>query len=160
MSADPATSSSPRLNYREASPAAYNAMIALETAVRKAGLEPSLLELVKLRASQINGCAFCIDMHVSDAKKKGESDRRLHLLPVWREVPHFYSARERAAMAWTESLTLISETHVPDDVYALVSNEFSEAELTNLTLAVVAINGWNRFSITFRAMPPPLETQA
>lgn len=160
MSSTPSEHAAPRLNYRDASPAAYNAMVALETAVRKAGLEPGLLELVKLRASQINGCAFCIDMHVSDAKKKGEDDRRLHLLPVWREVPDFFSARERAAMAWTESLTLISENHVPDDVYAQASQEFSETELTNLTLAVVAINGWNRFSISFRAAPPPLEKQS
>jgi len=159
MSSDSATSAVPRLSYRDASPAAYNAMIALETSVRKAGLEPSLLELVKLRASQINGCAFCVDMHSSDARKKGEDERRLHLLSVWREVPSFFSPRERAALAWTESLTLISENHVPDDVYAQVSQEFSETELTNLTLAVVAINGWNRFSISFRAMPPPLEKQ-
>jgi AhpD family alkylhydroperoxidase len=160
MSADPATPSSPRLNYREASPSAFTAMLALETAVRKTGLDPVLLDLVKLRASQINGCAYCIDLHANDAKKKGENDRRLHLLPVWREVSHFFTPREQAALAWTESLTLISETHVPDDVYARASKEFSEAELTNLTLAVVAINGWNRFSITFRAMPDPLEKQS
>ncbi|MEZ0275724.1 MAG: carboxymuconolactone decarboxylase family protein, partial [Roseimicrobium sp.] len=154
------TPSSQRLQYRDASPAAMSAMLALETAVRKAGLDPILLDLVKLRASQINGCAYCIDLHAREAKQKGENDRRLHLLPAWREVPSFFSPRERAALAWTESLTLISENHVPDDVYAQASQEFSETELTNLTLAVVAINGWNRFSISFRAMPDPLEKQA
>lgn len=135
-------------------------MLALETAMRKTGLDPLLLDLVKLRASQINGCAYCIDLHSREARNKGENDRRLHLLPVWREVPSFFTPREQAALAWTESLTLISENHVPDDVYAFVSKEFSETELTNLTLAVVAINGWNRFSISFRAMPDPLEKKS
>ena len=127
-------------------------MSALEIASRKLGLEPALLELVKLRASQINGCAFCVDLHTRDARAAGESDERMHLVCVWHEAPVF-SPRERAALAWTEALTRIADTHVPDDVYELAKSEFSEAELVNLTLAVVTINGWNRFAVSFRAVP-------
>src|SRR5690242_19342049 len=121
----------------------YQAMLALETYVRKSsGLEASLLELVKMRASQINGCAFCLDMHSKDARAAGETEQRLYLLNAWREAP-FYTDRERAALAWTEALTLVSETHAPDEIYEAARQQFSEEELVNLTMAVVAINGWN-----------------
>jgi AhpD family alkylhydroperoxidase len=139
----------PRLDYEHASPNAVKAMYNLQAAVNRSGLEHSLQELVKLRASQINGCAYCIDMHSKDAKARGESDERLHLLPAWREAPH-YTPRERAALLWTETLTRIADRGVPDEVYDQVSQEFSEEELTNLTLAVITINAWNRFAISFR----------
>lgn len=141
-----------RIDFYKASPDALKAMIALETAVGKLGLEPSLLELVKMRTSQINGCAFCLDMHSADARKGGEDERRLYTLSAWRETP-FFSAREQAALAWTEALTLISQTHAPDDVYAQLSAQFSESEMANLTLAINAINSWNRLAIGFRKMP-------
>jgi AhpD family alkylhydroperoxidase len=130
------------------------AMIALEAAVQATGLDAALLDLVKLRASQINGCSYCIDMHTRDARKKGEAERRLYLLQAWRETP-LYTERERAALAWTESVTLVAATHVPNDVFELARAQFSEAELVNLTLAVVAINGWNRFAISFHMTPAP-----
>ena len=114
------------------------------------GLEASLLELVKMRASQINGCAHCLDMHSKDARAAGETEQRLYLLNAWREAP-FYSARERAALAWTEALTLVSESQVPDTVYEEARRHFSEQELVDLSLAIVAINGWNRLAIGFRA---------
>ena len=141
-----------RIDFYKASPDALKAMIALETAVGKLGLEPSLLELVKMRVSQINGCAFCLDMHSADARKGGESERRLYTLPAWRETP-FFSAREQAALAWAEALTLIAETNAPDDVYAQLSAQFNASEMANLTLAINAINSWNRFAIGFRKMP-------
>ena len=141
-----------RLNPQKASPEIYKAMFALEAAVKATGLESSLLDLVKLRASQINGCAFCIGMHSKDLRAAGETELRLYLLDAWREAP-FYSDRERAALAWTEAVTLITEGHVPDDVYEQARRSFSDDELTKLTLAVVAINAWNRFSIAFRAIP-------
>jgi AhpD family alkylhydroperoxidase len=128
------------------------AMFGMETYVRQSGLEPSLLELVKTRASQINGCAYCLDMHTKDARAHGESEQRLYALSAWRETP-FYSERERAALAWTEAVTLIADGHVPDAVFEEVRPHFTEEELVNLTLAVVAINGWNRLSISFRAVP-------
>ncbi|GHO98239.1 alkyl hydroperoxide reductase AhpD [Reticulibacter mediterranei] len=131
---------------------AYRAMFRLEQTVKNSGLEPSLLELVKLRASQINQCAFCIDMHTKDARAAGETEQRLYLLSAWREAP-FYSERERAALEWTESLTLIANNQVPDEIYERVAPHFTEEELVNLTLAVVAINGWNRFAISFRSEP-------
>jgi AhpD family alkylhydroperoxidase len=142
----------PRLDYTKASPHALKAMYALQAAVNSSGLEKPLMELVKLRASQINGCAFCIDMHFREAQSAGESPQRLYLLDAWREAPA-YTERERAALAWTEAVTLVSASHVPDEVYEEARKHFSETELVNLTLAVVAINGWNRFSISFRAMP-------
>jgi len=142
-----------RVDYQKASPKALQAMYGLETAVRSSGLERPLLELVKLRASQINGCAFCIDMHTREAHEAGESHRRLHLVGAWREAP-FFTARERAALAWTEAVTRVADSHVPDDVFEQASQEFTETELVNLTLAVVAINGWNRFAISFRVPPP------
>jgi len=143
----------PRFDALKASPAAYQAMLGLETHVRKsAKLEPSLIELVKMRASQINGCAYCLDMHSKDARAAGESEQRLYLLNAWREVP-FYTDRERAALAWTEAVTLVSEDHVPDAVFEEARQRFSEEELVNLTMAIVTINGWNRLSIAFRAVP-------
>ena len=140
----------PRIDHRKVAPRALQAMLTLQAYVNGSGLEPSLLELIKMRASQINGCAFCLDMHSKDARAAGESEQRLYLLDAWREAP-LYSARERAALEWTEAVTLVREGHVPDDVYRSVREHFSEEELVNLTLAVVAINGWNRVSIAFRA---------
>jgi AhpD family alkylhydroperoxidase len=138
-----------RLNYGKAAPAATRAMYAVQKYVDECGLEHSLMELVKTRASQINGCAYCIDMHTKDARAQGETEQRLYGLSAWHEAP-FYTDRERAALAWTEAVTLISETHVPDDVYAQAQAQFTEAELVNLTMAVIAINGWNRLAISFR----------
>jgi len=140
-----------RLDYNKIAPGAVRAMYALHKYVEGSGLERALLELVKTRASQINGCAFCIDMHTQDARAGGESEQRLYALSAWHEAP-FFTDRERAALAWTESLTLISETHVPDEVFAEARAQFSEAELVNLTMAVIAINGWNRLAISFRAV--------
>jgi AhpD family alkylhydroperoxidase len=142
----------PRLTNLDAAGHAYKALQALQAAVDSSGLEKALIDLVKVRASQINGCAYCIDMHFREAKARGESDQRLYLLDAWRESPS-YTDRERAALAWTEAVTLISQTHVPDDVFNSAREHFSEAELANLTLAVIAINGWNRFSISFRNKP-------
>lgn len=142
----------PRLDYYKASPSASKAMIALESAVMNSGLEHTLIDLVQLRASQINGCAFCVDMHSSEARKRGESERRLYALPVWREAP-FYTDRERAALAWTESLTKIADTGAPDADYAFLSSQFTEEERVKLTVAINAINGWNRLAIGFRSVP-------
>jgi AhpD family alkylhydroperoxidase len=141
-----------RLDYEKASPEGYRAMLGLQRFVDNCGLEHSLLELVKMRASQINGCAFCLKMHSADARKAGESEERLYLLDAWEEAP-VYSPRERAALAWTEALTLVSETHAPDAIYEEARRHFSETELTNLTLAIVLINGWNRLCIGFRTVP-------
>jgi len=139
-----------RLDYKQASPRAFQAMLQMEHEVHKSGLEESLLELVKSRASQINGCAWCLDMHTKDARARGETEQRLYLLPVWRESP-CYTERERAALAWTEALTQLSATHdVSDDVYEQARSQFSETELVNLTLAIIAINGWNRLNVAFR----------
>jgi AhpD family alkylhydroperoxidase len=143
----------PRLNFYQAAPETIKALAALEDQVRASGLEPSLFELVKIRASQINGCAFCINMHTLDARKQGETEQRIYLLNAWREAP-VYTDRERAALAWTEAVTLVSETHVPDDVYDAARAQFSEAEMVNLTMLVGAINAWNRIAISFRAIPP------
>jgi AhpD family alkylhydroperoxidase len=142
----------PRMVYRKAAPGVYKAMLDLENNVNECGLEQPLLDLIRLRASQINGCAYCIDMHAKDLRAAGENEQRLYALDAWRETP-FYSERERAALAWTEAVTLVTAGHVPDDVYAQAREQFSEAELANLTLAVVAINGWNRLSISFRTVP-------
>lgn len=128
-------------------------MLGLEMFVRKSSkLEPSLIELVKMRASQMNGCAFCLDMHSKDARAQGETEQRLYTLNAWRETP-FFTDRERAALAWTEAVTLVSEDHVPDEIFEQARKHFSEEELTHLTLAIVTINGWNRFAIAFRAVP-------
>jgi AhpD family alkylhydroperoxidase len=142
-----------RMDFRKASPQSAKAISDLHVFVRKCGLEHALLELVKLRASQINGCGHCIDMHTKELRADGESEQRLYLLSVWRESP-FYSDRERAALAWTEAVTLISETHAPDDVYDAVGAQFSEAETVNLTMLIATINAWNRLCISFRAIPP------
>jgi AhpD family alkylhydroperoxidase len=142
----------PRLTYGDVAPGAVAAMRQLEAYVRQSGLERSLLELIKTRASQINGCAYCIDMHTKDARAHGETEQRLYALSVWRETP-LYIERERAALAWTEAVTLVGETHVPDDVYDLARRHFSPEELVNLTMAVIAINGWNRLAIAFRTVP-------
>ncbi|WP_347901147.1 carboxymuconolactone decarboxylase family protein [Pseudomonas purpurea] len=142
----------PRVDFYTASPEALKAMIALETAVSKLPLEMSLIELVKLRASQINGCAFCVDMHAADARKAGETERRLYAVSVWREAP-FFTPRERAALAWTESLTRLSETHAPDEDYVQLSAEFSASEMVDLTVAISTINSWNRLAVGFRKMP-------
>ncbi|HEU4592707.1 MAG TPA: carboxymuconolactone decarboxylase family protein [Steroidobacteraceae bacterium] len=139
-----------RLDWFTAVPAAAQALLHVQAFVNKSGLEPKLLELVKLRASQINGCAYCIDMHTKDARAAGETEQRLYLLDAWHEAAHLYSERERAAIAWTEALTRLGEAHVPDDVYAQVRARFSDAELVTLTLAVTAINSWNRMNIAFR----------
>ena len=142
----------PRLEYDKVSPELYKAMLGLEGAVRRSGLEPSLLELIKTRASQINGCAFCIDMHTKDARARGETEQRLYALNAWEETP-FFSDRERAALRWTETVTLVSETHAPDAVYEEVRRHFSEKELVDLTWAIAAINAWNRIAISFRSVP-------
>jgi AhpD family alkylhydroperoxidase len=142
-----------RIDVMKVAPGAYRAMSGLESYVRKSSrLEPSLLELVRMRTSQINGCAFCLDMHSKDARAEGETEQRLYCLDAWRETP-FYSDRERAALAWAEAITLVSEDHVPDEVYDEVRKRFSEEELVNLTVAIVAINGWNRLCIGFRVVP-------
>ena len=143
---------SERINYAKVTPEGYRAMSGLERYVRGSGLEPSLLELVKLRASQINGCAYCIDMHWKDARARGESEQRLYGLMAWRESP-YYTERERAALAWTEAVTLIADSHVPDELYEEVRQSFNETELVNLTFALVAINGWNRLAISLRTEP-------
>ncbi len=142
----------PRMDFRKASPQGAKVMGDLHAYVHKCGLEHSLLELVKLRASQINGCAHCIDMHTKELRADGESEQRLYLLDAWEESP-FYSERERAALAWTEALTLITDGHVPDAVYEQARAQFSEEELVNLSLAIVAINGANRLNIAFRTVP-------
>ena len=138
-----------RIEFGKASPEAYQAMLAVSKYTNECGLEHSLLELVKTRASQINGCAFCLQMHTRDARKLGETEERLHLLPAWREAP-VYSSRERAALAWTEALTLLTEGHPPDDVYAEVRAQFSEEEIAKLTLAIGVINSWNRIAVGLR----------
>jgi AhpD family alkylhydroperoxidase len=141
-----------RLDFKKISPEVYKAMLGLEKTVNASYLEASLLDLVRLRASQINGCAQCIDMHSKDLRALGEHEQRLYLLNAWREAP-FYTERERAALAWTEAVTFIADEHVPDAVYGEVRKHFSDAELVNLTLAIVAINGWNRLNIAFRTVP-------
>jgi len=137
---------STRVDYRSVFPAAYAAMAGLERAVHSSSLEPELLELVKLRASQINRCGYCADMHSTDATAIGVDSQRLHVLVAWREAP-FYAPRERAALAWCEALTLVGDTGAPDDVYDEVARHFSPEEIVALTLAIVAINGWNRFAV-------------
>ena len=141
-----------RMNFYQAAPDTMKALMALESQVQASGLEQSLIELVKTRASQINGCAYCINMHTQDARKHGETEARLYLLNAWRESPG-YTERERAALAWTEAVTLISETRAPDDVYEDVRAQFSESETVNLTMLIATINAWNRIAISFRAVP-------
>jgi AhpD family alkylhydroperoxidase len=138
-----------RLSYGKAAPAVYKAMLALQDSVYKSGLEKDLLDVVCLRISQINGCAFCIDMHWRDLRAKGFTEQQLYMLSVWREAEG-YSGRQRAALEWAESVTRLADQEVPDDVYRVPREQFSEAELANLTLAVIAINGWNRLNVAFR----------
>ncbi|MHC1948307.1 carboxymuconolactone decarboxylase family protein [Bradyrhizobium sp. UFLA06-06] len=143
----------PRMNFYQAAPETIKALVAVENQIAASGLEQSLIELVKTRASQINGCAYCINMHTEDARKHGETEQRLYLLNAWRESP-LYSERERAALAWTEALTLVAETHAPDADYEAVRAHFSDSELVNLTTLIGAINAWNRIAIGFRAVHP------
>ena len=141
-----------RINLMNVNPGILHAMLGLERQVSKGGLDSKLLDLVRMRASQINGCAYCLDMHSKDARAAGETEQRLYGLNAWRETP-YYSARERAALEWTEALTLVTEEHVPDDVYERVRQEFSEDDLAHLSLAIVAINGWNRLNVAARTVP-------
>lgn len=142
----------PRIDFAHAAPAATRAMYSLEQFVRSTGLETPLLELVRLRASQMNGCGYCIDMHTKDARAAGETEQRLYTLSVWRETP-FFTDRERAALEWTEAVTALGPHGVSDEIYERVRKQFEETELVNLTMAVIAINGWNRLAIPFRAVP-------
>lgn len=141
-----------RLDFYTPDPAAIKSLVGVENHLAKGSLDVLLKDLVRLRASQINGCAFCLDMHTTDARKAGETERRLATVSTWRETP-FFSDRERAALAWTESLTLISQNHVPDAVWEEVRPHFTDAELVELTLLITSINSWNRFAIAFRKMP-------
>jgi AhpD family alkylhydroperoxidase len=138
-----------RIDYGKAAPGSVQAMYKLQKFVDESGLEHSLLELVKTRVSQINGCAFCIDMHTKDARAAGETEQRLYGLSAWHEAP-FYTGRERAALAWAEAVTHISQTHASDEEYEAARAQFDEGELVKLTMAVIAINGWNRLAIAFR----------
>jgi AhpD family alkylhydroperoxidase len=147
------TTMKPRMNYYQAAPETIKALRAVEAQILASGLEKSLIELVKTRASQINGCAYCISVHTADARKQGETEERLYLLNAWRESP-LYTERERAALAWTEAVTLIAETHAPDDLYEDVRAHFSESETVNLTMLIGSINAWNRLAISFRAIHP------
>ncbi len=143
----------PRFDIRRASQGARQAMMQLQAYIdNSSGLEHSLLHLIEMRASQINRCAYCLDMHSKDARAAGETEQRLYGLDAWREAP-YYTERERAALAWTEAVTLVTNGHVPDEVYEQAKKQFTDDELVNLTLAVVAINGWNRLSIAFRTVP-------
>ncbi|MDN6859815.1 carboxymuconolactone decarboxylase family protein [Pseudomonas sp. CAN2814] len=143
---------SARIEWPKASPDAYKAMIGLEQALAKSGLENSLLELVRLRASQLNGCAYCVNMHANDARKAGETEARLQTLSVWHET-RFFTERERAALAWVESLTLLAEKHAPQEQFDALREQFSEAEIVNLTLAIATINAWNRFGVGMAMVP-------
>src|ERR1700712_2158558 len=145
----PVTTAQPRLNYSKVSPAAFQAMFALQMASNKSSLEKPLMELIKLRASLLNGCAFCIDMHFREAKAAGESEERLYLLSAWQETHDLYTVREKAALRWTEALTKLAGNHVSDELFEEVSAHFTDEEMGNLTLAIVVINGWNRFSVGF-----------
>jgi AhpD family alkylhydroperoxidase len=142
----------PRIDYSKYALDAQKALFAMEKYIATCGLDHKLIHLIKMRASQINGCAFCIDMHSKDARAIGETEQRLYELSAWRETP-FYTDSERAALEWTESLTLVSETHVPDDVYEKVRQHFSEKEIVDLSLIVGMINLWNRVAISVRAVP-------
>ena len=142
----------PRLNLKEVAPEALRALHALDQYVTSSGFEPSLLDLVRLRASQINKCAYCIDAHTKDARARGETEQRIYALDAWRDTP-FYTERERAALAWTEAVTLINESHVPDELYQSVRQQFSAKELVDLTVEVIYINGWTRLGISFRPVP-------
>ena len=142
----------PRLNPYQATPAAIKPMLDFEAAVQELGIEPKLMHLIKMRASQINGCAFCLDMHAHEGRADGEAQQRLDVLPAWRET-NLFDEREQAALAWTEALTRVADTHAPDDVYERLAAAFDEKERVAITLAIVAINGWNRIAIGFRSVP-------
>jgi len=152
----------PRMDISKVAPDVIQAMVGLGECLykggRKAGIERSLVNLVNLRASQINGCAWCVDMHTKDARAEGETEQRLYLVSAWREAP-FFTERERAALAWTESVTLVSQDHVPDHVYDYVRRYFTETELAYLTLAIVTINGWNRFNVSMRKIAGDYQPQ-
>jgi AhpD family alkylhydroperoxidase len=141
-----------RIHYTKVSPLGYHALLGLEKYLNECGLEVGLLHLIKLRTSQINGCAYCLDMHWKDLRAIGESEQRLYSLDAWEECP-YYTERERAALAWTESVTRVSETHVPDEVYDVVRTQFNEKELADLTIAIATINAWNRLAISGRTTP-------
>jgi AhpD family alkylhydroperoxidase len=147
-----------RFSFIKAAPGVYTAMLGLEKYLQECGLEQPLLHLIKLRASQVNGCAYCLDMHWKDLRAIGEEEQRMYSLDAWRECP-YYTERERAALAWTEAVTLISGDHVPDAVYEEVRAQFSEKEICDLTLAVAAINAWNRLAISSRTMPGSYQAQ-
>ena len=142
----------PRIDYNRGFPDLRTAMRSLEHYIHRSSLDPTLLELVKVRASLINGCAYCVDMHTKVARSLGETEQRLYNVSLWRDAP-FYTERERAALAWTEAVTLVHVDHVPDDVYEMVRQHFDEKELVDLTAAIVVINGWNRIAIAFRTVP-------
>ena len=144
-------SAEPRIDYRKVAPQAVQALWTVDRYARGCTLEPTLLELVKLRASMINGCAYCVDMHSKDARALGESEQRLYALSVWREAP-FFTPAERAALAWTEAVTEVSAGHASDEVYRLAREHFDERKLVDLTMVIVAINSWNRLAIAFRAI--------
>jgi len=141
----------PRLDYSKLAPKAVEAMYAVKRYVRNSGLEPRLLELVKLRASHINGCAYCVDMHTKDARAHGETEQRLYAVAVWKEAP-FFTERERAALAWAEAVTLVSRDRAPDEILENARREFGEKQLIDLSMAVIAIDGWNRLAVSFRAL--------
>ena len=145
-----------RLDFLKTTPNVVRAMLGLHKPLSQSGLETKLLDLVYFRVSQINGCAYCLDMHSKDLRAAGESEQRLYVLEAWRESP-FYTDRERAALAWAEAVTTLRDKEVPDDVYEQARAQFSETELVNLTLAVITINGWNRFNIAFRTTPGTYE---
>lgn len=141
-----------RIEYEKVAPNALSAMMGLEHYVKQSDLDASLLELVNIRVSQMNGCAYCVDVHVKDARSRGESEQRLHTVFVWRETP-FFTEQERAALAWTEAVTELNWEFVPDHVYQLARKQFDEKQLVDLTMAIIAINGWNRLAISFRTVP-------
>lgn len=148
----------PRIDYQKVAPGALEAMMALERYVASSELEESLVHLLKMRVSQMNGCAYCIDMHAKDARAGGETEQRLYALDAWRETP-FYSDRERAALAWAEAVTEVDESRVPDDVYESAREHFDEEAMVALNMAVVAINGWNRLAVPFRTVPGSYEPE-
>ena len=146
---DVAAASGPRIDYAKVAPGALHAQRGLEHYIRTSGIDHSLIHLMKLRASYINGCAYCVDMHTKDARAEGETEQRLYAVPVWRETP-FFTPRERAALAWTDAVNEVGRSHVPDDVFDEVRRHFTDVEIVNLTMVVVTINGWNRIAIAMR----------
>ncbi|MFY9686614.1 MAG: carboxymuconolactone decarboxylase family protein [Pseudolabrys sp.] len=140
----------PRASYQKAAPDVFQGMLALTAVVQKSGLAPGLVDLVNQRVSQINGCAYCLDMHSKDLRARGETEQRIYMLSAWREVPNLYNARERAALAWAEAVTHLTNQEISDEVYEQARGEFSEQELAQLTLSIITINGWNRLNVAFR----------